>query len=475
MLEPAGAARPATAARGWVGPAALALLAAAAGATVSALSAFGTAAQAGLVLAIGAIGPALILFTVRPHLALACYLVLLPLALGRPLVGGLNGGELLTIGALVLGMGSLWTARARVPPAVRSLRLVVYPLMGLAIVGLLSLIANGITDPGEILDGLFKMLAFGGIAVLVHMHARSERITLMLMHCLAGGAVLVALYAVIAYLLGWSYDPLYGWNRASGTFEDWNVLGGYMVLMSGTTLGLAAVTRNATWRFVLVVGVVLQVAAMLLSLTLGSVVALVVGAVLVLVFIARVGWTRVVGSGVLFATGFATILLTNPVLRAKFTHIDERVLDRMRSYAVGVSMFRDKFLLGFGTQAEVLDALWYGERDYGLTVFGVSSSVPHNAILLIGVEKGAVGALLFIALLAGLLVLMLRQRRALAPRYRLLYAGVMVSAFGFLFQNLANNLILHARVGILFFALVALMVRLTESTHLPAGRAGLGP
>jgi O-antigen ligase len=429
----------------------------------------GTPAQAALVLALGAGLPVLFLFLARPHVAFGAYLLVLPLLLGRPLVAGLNGGELLTMAALVLGVASLWQVQGRLGASVRALRAIVLPLIGLAVVGLLSLIANGITAFGEILDGLFKVLAFAIMAVLVHVHASTERRAMMMLRCIVAGGILVALYAVVAYLLGWSYSEEYDWNRASGTFEDWNVLGGFMVLMSATTLGLAATARSAGTRLLLISASVLQIAAMLLSLTLGSLVALVAGAVLGLALVMRVGWGRLAAAATVFGIGFAMVLLTNETLRDKLTRIDERTVDRLRGYAVGVSMFRDKFLLGFGTQSEILNALWYGEADYGLTAFGASSSVPHNSLLLIGVEKGFLGVILFALLIVGALRLMFRQRAVFARSgHALLYAGVMVSVLGFLVQNLVNNLVLHARVGIVFFALIAVMTRVAEFAH---GRA----
>ena len=167
------------------------------------------------------------------------------------------------------------------------------------------------------------------------------------------------------------------------------------------------------------------------------------------------------------------MIATNADLQEKLTRIDERTLDRVRSYQVGVAMFRDKFLLGFGTQSEVIDALWYGEADYGLTGLGASSSVPHNSLLMIGVEKGALGVLFFVLLIVGLLRLLLRQRATFRDsRYALLYAGVVVSVLGFMIQDLVNNLILHARLSIIFFAVVALTVRLAEVERSRTGENG---
>ena len=68
----------------------------------------------------------------------------------------------------------------------------------------------------------------------------------------------------------------------------------------------------------------------------------------------------------------------------------------------------------------------------------------------------------------------IRDRRATFrdSRYALLYAGVVVSVLGFMIQDLVNNLILHARLSIIFFAVVALTVRLAEVERSRTGENG---
>ena len=431
------------------------------GAAVALLSLLGPTFQTVVVIGVGLGVPGLLLLVARPHLAVAGYLFLLPLFLDRSIVAGLNGGELLTAGMLVIGGFGIWEARARVGDAVRSLAPVLWPLFGLAVVSVVSLVANRIGTFGEIASAVFKYLAFGAILVLVHSHADTPRKLKTLLYGALAGSMAVAAYAVVAYLLGWSYDEVYQVNRAYGTFDHWNLLGGFMVLMSFPTLGLAAATRRITVRTALLGAFVLQIIALLLSLTLGSIVALLAAAVFGLLFVVRVGWRRLLGIGTLMLSGFALVYLTNPLLQDKLTRFPERVMDRLRTYSVGVSLFRDRFLLGFGSQERLLDELWFGDGSYGLTAFGASSSVPHNSFLLMGVEKGFLGLLFFILIIAGALWILVRNRhRLLNGGSALIYQGIILGVLGFLLQNMTNNLVLHARVGILFFALVALVDRM---------------
>ena len=440
------------------------LAALALGALVAIMGTAGPTYQAALVLALGVGVPLAFLFLARPHVGLAAYLVVLPLLIDRPVAAGFNGGELVTIGVLGLGVVGLWRSRDRVAPALRALGPVVWPLVALAGVSVLSLIANRVAAPGEIMGALFKFLAFAAVAMLVHIEATDERRARMLLRAVLLGATLVAIYALIAYLAGWSYDEKYDWNRARGTFEHYNTMAGFMVLASMPTLALAATARTLAARLSFGLAFALQITAILLSLTLGAIAALVVGAVLGLVFVARVGWRRIVSGAALLITVFAIAAATNPLLRDKLTRFDERIVDRLRTYAVGASMFRDKFLFGFGSQDRALDALWFGDADYGITSFGASSVLSHNSFLTMGVEKGFLGLIVFAIVIVGALRVLLRQRERyrMERRWSLLYSGIMISVFAFLFQNFSNNLVLHARLGILFFATVAIAVRLGE-------------
>lgn len=447
----------------------LVLIALLTGAAVALLSLAGAVLQTAVVLGLALGLPALLLFLARPHLAVAGYLFLLPLFLDRAIVAGLNGGEILTAGMVVVGGIGLWEARDRVGTAIRAMAPLLWPLLGLAVVSVVSLIANRIGTFEEIASAVFKYLAFGAIVLLVHSHADTPRKRTTLLYGALAGAVVVAAYAVVSYLLGWSYDETYEVNRAYGTFDHWNLLGGFMVLMSFPILGLAAATRRIPVRLALAAAFVLEIIALLLSLTLGSIVALLTAVAFGLVFIIRVDWRRLVGIGSLMLIGFALVYLTNPLLQDKLTRFPERVMDRFRTYAVGISMFRDRFLLGFGSQERLLDALWFGDASYGLTAFGASSSVPHNAFLLMGVEKGFLGMLFFILLIAGALWIVFRNRgRLLEGRSALLYQGIVLGVVGFMVQNMTNNLVLHARVGILFFALVALVDRMAGPANDPA-------
>lgn len=442
------------------------------GAVVALLSVFGVRAQVLAALVIALPVPVLLMFLLRPVLAFGLYLAVLPVVLDAPFAEGLNAGEMLTLGMMALTPVALWSHRQQAVPALRSLLPIVLPLVALAVLSVASILANGVGDAQEIISAVVKMLAFAAVPVLVYMVAdRPERVRLLVQAILLGGTA-VAVYSIVAYLAGWSYSAQYDWNRAHGTFENWNQLGGFMVLVSMPTLALALSPGSNTRRMSFGLMFVLQVVALLLSSTLGSLVALLAGGAVAMLFLFRVRWSAVLASVVLFLIGFATVYFTNPLLQDKLTRIDERVLDRLMTYAVGWSMMRDQFWFGFGSQSRVTDALRYGDADYGLTIFGHASAIPHNSFLLMGVEKGILGLLLFAALVLGALLVLLRRRRALlASRRAVLYQGIVVGGLAFLIQNMTNNLILHARIGILFLSLVALTARLGEEAAEPGAES----
>lgn len=417
-------------------------------------------AAAVVALAVGM--PATLLFVVRPRAVLVVYLFALPLAAGGAIAAGLNAGELLTLGVLALGVLSLWTHGERFSEAITRLSPILLPLVGFAIVSVASMLVNEIHSLEGVIAALFKAVAFGLVALLVYVHADTrESARSLLLAILMGGAA-VGVYSIVAYLLGWSYSAQYGYNRAMGTFSTWNHLGGFMALVSVPTLALAVTTRRSGYRALLMLAFVAEVVALLLSLTLGSIVALVIGAVLAALLVFRVDWRRLIGPGLLAVAVFAAGVAANPLLREKLVRIDERVIDRLRTYQVGISMFRDQFWFGFGSPERVETILLVTNR-YGLTSLGETRTVPHNSLLLMGVEKGVFGLLFFTLLVAGSIWLLVRARRAFeGSSLALLYQGLIVGAFAFLVQSMTNNLLVHARLGILYFAIVAITLRLAQ-------------
>lgn len=433
-----------------------ALLVLCAAATVVQLGTLDADTQRLAVMAVSVALPTLVILLARPFLGLLAYLILLPLLPVGSEDAIFNAGEVLTAGVVALGIATAAPRVRRLSAAREDLGPILWPIAALGVVSVVSLLANEVTAPGEILSAVFKLVAFGVIAVLVYLHADSPRKARLLLLAVVLGGVAEAAYSLGAFALGLDYYGEYGYDRASGTFSTWNHLGGFMALTSMPTLAYAYYVEPGRTRWLLLAAFVAQIATLLLSLTLGSVLGLLVGGLIAVTFMFRIPLKRVAGSMLAFGGVFLVVYLLNPVLQEKVGRIGERVLDRLITYAVGISMLEDRFWFGFGSQAEVIEALFLPLRGHTFTAFGESSVVPHASVLSIGVEKGIFGALFFVLLVIGAVRVLLKQRARFAgSREALLFQGAVVGLLAFLVQDMTNNLLLHARLGIIFFAVLA--------------------
>ena len=451
---------------------ALALLALLAGWGVVALESLGPMLHRVSVVALAVSVPMLLLFLARPLRGLQLYLVLLPLVASGGVVAGLNLGELLTVAVVALGTASAWSLRDRIPAALSDLGPVLWPLAALGVVSIVSLVANGLTGPTHILSALFKIVGFAVVAFLVYLHADSGRAAKALLLAILVGALAEALYSIGEFALGLSYYESYGYNRASGTFSTWNHLGGFMALTSVPTLGFALYSKRPAVRWALIGAFVAEIVALLLSLTLGSVLGLIVGGLVAGTFIFRIPLRRIAMGVLAFGLVFGAVYAANPLLQDKVGRVEERVVDRLITYSVGVRMLGDRAWVGFGSQARVAET-FLGSSEYAMTRWGESSVIPHASVLSIGVEKGIFGVVFFLLLLVGVVRVLLKQRKRFAgSRETLLFQGAVVGLVAFMVQDMTNNLLLHARLGMIFFALLAVLTALGAHVQRAAADAG---
>lgn len=441
--------------------AAFLLLAVLAAGAVIALESLGDRSQMMAVVALSLSMPLLLVFLARPLRGMQLYFVLLPLMASGVTFLGLNPGEALTFGVLALAVATSWGHRDRIGPGLRELAPILWPIAGLGLVSVASLLVNDVAEPAQILSALFKILAFGLIALIVYVHADTLPRAKALLLAILVGSLLEAAYSLGAFALGFNYYALYGISRAVGTFTTWNHLGAFMALTSMPTLAYALYTPRRTLRWTLLATFAAQIVTLLLTLTLGSVLGLLVGGLVAGVVMFRIPLRRLAAGGAAFAALFLVVYLSNPVLQDKVSRIGERVVDRLITYSVGASMLGDRLWFGFGSQSRVAEALFDPTADYTITAFGESGVVPHASVLSIGVEKGIFGVLFFVLLLVGILRVLVRQRERLrgVPE-SLVYQGIVVGLLAFMVQDMTNNLLLHARLGILFFALVAVTAAL---------------
>lgn len=438
------------------------------------LDSLGSTQQILIVLALVLVLLASLVYLIKPHIIVNLFIFAIPLLIGQTEVAaGLNLGELATLFIMSLSIITLLTSSEKLVEGYRQLRPLIWPLLGLALIGVISALVNGVSSLPEITASVFKPLAFAMVTLLVLMHNDSPKKMESLIKALLFGGFAVAAYSIIAYAMGWSYYPEYGYSRAAGTFEHWNQLGGYMVLIIFPTLAYALSVKHFWVRIAFLLAFMTETVALLLSLTLGSLFSLLISGSIALFLLFRLSATRAVGFAFMLALVFFSIWLTTPLLESRLNEVGDRVLDRLSTYAAGFQIARDHFWFGLGSQDRVLETILYAPAGYRFTPFGETSYIPHNSLLSVWVEKGIFGLLLFIIVIVSGLRLILRAYLSRDSRYHMLHQGIVAGILGFLIQNMTNNLLLHPRIGFIFFALLIVAYRTSYSNNYegPQGKA----
>lgn len=429
---------------------------------VVSLGRLGSTQQALTVLILAIMPLVSLIYLIKPHIVVNLFVFAIPLLIGQEVVAGLNLGELATLFIISLGVSTLLVLKERLIEVLRQLGPLIWPLLGLAFVGLISALVNSVSSFPEIVASVFKPLAFAVVTLLIFIHNDSPQKAHGLLRALFLGGFAVAGYSIFAYIMGWSYYPQYGYERVAGTFEHWNQLGGYMVLISMPTLFYALSARHFWTKAAFIFAFIAEIIVLLLSLTLGSILSLLVSGSVALFLLFKFSARRAVVFTLLLALSFISVWLTTPLLEARLGEIHERALDRLATYSAGLRLAQDHFWLGVGSTAKVLEAILYATEGYRFTHFGEISVIPHNSFISIWVEKGIFGLLLFIVVTVNSMRLLLRWRPSQESRYYLLHQGIIVGLIGFLIQNMSNNLLLHPRIGYVFFALIIAAVRISQ-------------
>ncbi len=399
-----------------------------------------------------------LVYLIRPHVVINIFIFVIPLLVGQKVIVGLNLGELATLFIMSLGLITLLiTSQEKLITTLKQLGSLIWSLLGLAFVGLISALTNSVFSVLEIVAAVFKPLAFAIVMLLLFVHNDSQKKVYNLLRALLLGGFVVAGYSILAYVMGWSYYPQYGYNRASGTFEHWNQLGGYMVLTSLSTLGLALAMSKSINRFILLLVFFLEITALLLSLTLGSIISFLIG--ITLLFAKVKVKFRGIRYLLLLSTivAIAVLIATETGSGLRLSNVEERYRGRIASYISGAYIALENFWFGAGSSEQVQIKIWSG--NYGPETYSIS----HNSFITIWAEKGIFGLLLFVYIIFRYIQLLLQCRFVVHnTAYYTIYWGIVAGIVGFLYQNLANNLIIHARLGIIFFAFLVLVLRLTQ-------------
>lgn len=398
------------------------------------------------------------LYLTRPHVVVNAYILVLPFLISDPEGGGINPGEVLSLGVVAAGLPLLLLMRKPVTGPVRTIAVA---FLALGVVGTVSVVMNDVVSLPNVANGAVKYVVLALTATLLYAFNDTEAKAEALLKVLVVSGVGVALFSLFEYATGRSYFPEYGYSRASGTFEHWNELGGYMALVSFPTLMFAVRSRVLATRVVLFLAWALELVALLLSLTLGAVVGIAIGALAGAVLYFRRGFLKTLLGALVGVGVIALVWQTVPEVREKFESADTRVDDRFATYTTGLSALADNFWIGVGSQSELLEAVLRSNR-VGPSV----SVVPHNAFLALGVEKGILGPVLLLVAVVAALRTVIKKRRDIAGPDRLLIYGIGMGSIAFLTQNMTNLLLLHARLAAVWLAFHVVAARLVRSPAL---------
>jgi O-antigen ligase len=375
----------------------------------------------------------------RPDLVIGAFVFALPLLKDTSATGLANPDRIATAALLGVGVFSV-LERPALPSQLRS---IMRGLLVVAIAGLLSAIANHTVGIDNVAKLLFKPLSWAMILWLVATHFETAEKAALLVRTLIFSAAVVSLVALWQKATGHmtaSFSE--GVPRATGTFETWNELGGFMALMIAPTIAYSLACRNRL--FMVIAGA--EVVSLLLSQTLGAFVAIVVASVFVLP-LRRLPVSGRLTLAVVPLVGALALSIAAPGTLAKAHQVGARTQDRLATYAAGWHVARRHPWFGTGSVQAAASDIRAGA---GATQFGYTTSVPHNAFISTLVERGLLGAvaLLYIAWIS--LRILVRS----GGRGRLLEAGVMLGGVAFLIQSNTNNLLNNERLGLIFLVLV---------------------
>jgi O-antigen ligase len=395
-----------------------------------------------------------LLWSQRPDVVLVGFVFAVPLMKNTSATGLANPDRVGTMAILACGFFSILER----PRLSQQMRLITRGLVVVAATGLLAAMANHATAMNNVAKLLFKPLSWGAIIWLVALHLNGEEKALRLLRTMIYSAGAVAAVAIWQKLTGTMVASYYERvPRATGTFETWNELGGYMALMILPTIAYAIECRRRV--FLLIAGA--EIVALLLSQTLGAMIAIVVSGVFLLP-------RRRISLGTRLALvcvpilGALVLSVAAPGALAKVNQAGSRTQDRLATYVAGWHVARHHLMFGLGSvQADQMQL----ETGAGSTRFGYTTSVPHNAFLSTLVERGVIGALalLYVAWVAFRILL------AAGRTGRLVEAGLMLGGIAFLIQSNTNNLLNNERLGVLFLILVVVADRLVATRS--AGRS----
>jgi len=414
--------------------------------------------------------PLVVVGYLRPAALFLLYFAALPLAGDQALPGGLRPTVVLTGVIAVFAATTLIRHRARAAAGLRQLDEVMMAFLALAVMGTVSAFVNYNSDiVSNIFEASFKPLVFAGLMLVVLVEFGTEARIRLLSWTFVLTSAAVACYALFTYVAGTAPTPVGDTPRLTGTFAEYNELGSYMLVTAMFTLGFAQIQSRHRERVILYAVFGIQVLALLLSLTLGSMFGLVTA--LGIYYLLRGGRTAgVLKYGIVLGILAIVVIAYLPAVADKIGLVQQRVMRRFATFAGGFQIIRENLLFGVGSKNVLSYLLTHPEAIN--TRFGATYSVPHNVFIVTFVQKGIFVFAALLGLLAAVWRAGARSFRLAADRgLRSFAAAVVGGMVGFLQQDLSNNMLLHPRIGLFFFIFLAVLIGVVDNVD-GLGRGG---
>jgi len=274
-----------------------------------------------------------------------------------------------------------------------------------------------------------------------------------------------------------------GWFRAGGTVGPFNVEAMYLGFVIPPFLALWILYPNNKVKIVSGFSFLCGVAASILTFSRGGWISLALSTMIILGVCYRRGLLsrRIKLALVLVAFFGAIVLFGTPSFREKmlfrllFKTPEVAIYPRIEMMHVSLRMLLDNPVLGVGIN-NYLAAVpaYYAFGDKGFEVFPV-----HNRYLLVAVETGLIGLVIFLTFLFGSLLNAIRSARSKDPFYFALGIGVFGGFVGIMFHmlvDICSNFVLLVYMAI-FSAMVVVINRLDgiEQSATVRGRTKLSP
>jgi O-antigen ligase/tetratricopeptide (TPR) repeat protein len=283
---------------------------------------------------------------------------------------------------------------------------------------------------------------------------------------LTGVSVLLCLYGLYQYFFGFADTLKYISMQATGhlqaiterlvsrrvfsTFIYPNTFAGFLILMIPVALGLFKSERR--YRPYLMAALVLMVANLILTKSVGAFISLIIATLIVLIFVNDATLTNFRRLFIIMLAVCVALLFVVLQMRG-FSMFGEGVQAKFESYYKMLGIIKKFFLYGTGqgTFEDIYNSAAFGKSNY--------LKYAHNFILQAAIESGVIGLALFAAAGFKAYSSVIQNFYFIrTPRRKVLVFSLLISLTASLIHNLVDFDIYNFEICIVFLVLLAALM-----------------